>query len=621
MASGTIYGTTNNQYIESKIVWSSKADPETNTSTVTAALYYRRTNDYTTYGPGWFTITIGGVLIGRDAHSNIIINTDWVKAHEGTATIDHDADGSKSITIKATGYINGTTLNSTNCTGTAVLDRIPRETLTNSLTCSTSYLDGTLTYKYTPQTPYYIRANISLNLNGNYIRIRSILHGKKTAGVQQTQNVVFSASELSAIYNDLPKATKGTIRVTIRTYYDADYTQEATGNTYKEITLSIPTAVKPTASLQVTPSNSNAWIRGKGIYVAGYTDFTAVVSGTAGEGASISSRSVSGGEYSSDSNKLEVEKVSDPGQLTITGKVIDSRGRSGSASKTITVEPYFIPAVASLEVARGTYANSKWTADDNGADVRVVFKATLALTGHSNNYSAAFTLDGTAITPNAGSTAGLKSGTSYTVYFLNIESENSHSLKISTTDAVGRSGAATITIATVNVTIEFNESGKGIAFGKTSEKDAFECAWDAEFSGALRKIQPDGTALEIDDTGWIELGTSDAVTTEGAGTGRNGPGCFYRVVNGNHVYVAFCVLFTYEGSAIQVNANAIPSKFRPARKAYTLTTIGGYRLARTGVNGSGNVVIDWAQDLINGGIQTTSTPSTWIDGYIDYWLD
>lgn len=620
MASGTIYGSTNNEYIESKIVWSSKADPDTNTSAVTATLYYRRTNEYTTYGRGWFTITIGGVSIGPNS-ANMIINTDWVKAIEGTATITHDADGSKSITIKATGDISGTTLNSTNCSGTAVLDKIPRETLTNSFTCSTSYLDGTLTYKYTSQTPYYIKANISLNLNGNYIRIRSINHGKKTAGVQQTQNVDFTASELSAIYNDLPAATKGTIRVTIRTYYDADYSQEATDPTYKEISLTIPTSIKPTVTLTVTPVNSNSWIRGKGIYVAGYSGLTASFSAVQGEGATAASSSISGGDYKSDTNTLTVDKITDPGQLTLTGKSTDSRGRSGSASKTITVEPYSIPAVASLTVARGTYANSKWTADDNGADVRVVFKTTLALTNYSNNYKATFALDGAAITPNAGTTTGLVSGTAYTVYFLNIESESSHSLKITTTDAVGRAGSATITVATVNVTIEFNESGKGIAFGKTSEKDAFECAWDAEFSGALRKIQPDGTALEIDDTGWIELGTSDAVTTEGAGTGRNGPGCFYRVVNGNHVYVAFCVLFTYAGAAIQINANAIPSKFRPARKAYTLNTIGGYRLARVGVNGSGNVVIDWAQDLINGGVQTTSTPSIWIDGYVDYWLD
>lgn len=620
MASGTIYGSTNNEYIESKIVWSSIADKANNRSTVTAALYYRRTNEYTTYGPGWFTITIGGVLIEPNGFANKIINTDWVKAFEGTATITHDADGSKSITIKATGSISGTTLNSTNCSGTAVLDKIPRETLTNSLTCSTSYLDGTLTYKYTPQTPYYTKANISLNISGTYLAIRSILHGKKTEGVQQTQTVVFSAAELSTIYKALPKATSGKIRVTIRTYYDAEYTSQATDPTYKEISLTIPTSIKPTVTLTVSPANSNSWIRGKGIYVAGYSGLTASFSAAQGEGASAASSSISGGDYKSDTNTLTVEKITDPGQLTLTGKAIDSRGRSGTASKTITVEPYSIPAVASLEVSRGTYANSKWTADDNGADVKAVFKTTLALSNYSNNYKATFTLDGSAITPSAGTTTGLASGTKYTVYFLNIESESSHSLKITTTDAVGRAGSATITIATVNVTIEFNESGKGIAFGKTSEKDAFECAFPAEFSGGVKLIRDDGTEIAIGDTGWINLGISDAATETSSTSLGHYVGCAYRVINGNHVYVAFNVRTTYSGSAVTVSGTAIPAQYRPILQPYGVVTLNGSRVARILVSRSnGHVMIDWIRNVADD-VEPAEHIATWIDGYIDYFI-
>ena len=51
MASGIIYGTTSNQYIECKIEWSSSFDIEKNRSQVSAVLYYRRTNTgFTTYG-------------------------------------------------------------------------------------------------------------------------------------------------------------------------------------------------------------------------------------------------------------------------------------------------------------------------------------------------------------------------------------------------------------------------------------------------------------------------------------------------------------------------------------------------------------------------------------------
>ena len=55
MAKGTIYGTTANENIDSKIEWSSTVNVENNSSTVTAALYYKRNNTgFPTYGEGYF---------------------------------------------------------------------------------------------------------------------------------------------------------------------------------------------------------------------------------------------------------------------------------------------------------------------------------------------------------------------------------------------------------------------------------------------------------------------------------------------------------------------------------------------------------------------------------------
>ena len=63
---GTIYGSTSNQYIDAKIEWSYTQDNDANTSTVTATLYYKRNNtDYITHGSGGFTITIDGIASGN----------------------------------------------------------------------------------------------------------------------------------------------------------------------------------------------------------------------------------------------------------------------------------------------------------------------------------------------------------------------------------------------------------------------------------------------------------------------------------------------------------------------------------------------------------------------------
>ena len=619
MASGNIYGTTDNIYIQSAIIWSATADEKLNQSYVTATLCYKRSNEFVTSGTGTFSIAIDGKTVASQS-KYMSIGSSWVEAITVKKWVGHNSDGSKSITISASGNIPETTLTGTSCSGTVTLDKISNATTIDSLTCDTKYLDGLITYKYTPQSSFYTRANISLNLDGTYLQIHSNNHGIKTAGTQQSEGVRFTSSELSKIYAALPKTTTGTIRVTIRTYKDSSYSNQVGDASHKDISLSIPTAVKPTASLTVSPVNDNAWIKEKNIYVAGYSGLSATLSATAGEGASMSSYSIAGGDYSSNSSKLSVNKISASGNIALTGKAVDSRGRSGSANKTITVHPYSTPAITSLTIERGTYS-SKWTADENGPDVKVVFKTALALTNYSNTYKADFLLNGTAKTPSSGTTTGLASGTTYTVYFQNIDGESSHSLKISATDSVGDTGTATITIPTVNVTIEFNASGKGIAFGKTSEKEAFECAWDAEFSGSLAKKRTDGSLIELDDTGWISMGTSSNVSaTDASDTGRNGPGCYYRVINKRHVYVAFNVAFTFSGAAIVVNTNTLPSALRPTRKAYAMSLVSGRAFARTGVNTAGNVIIDWVQN-IDTTDTTQSATTTWIDGYIDYWIE
>ena len=83
MASGTIYGTTSNEKIESRIVWSSVANNSANTSALTVSLWYRRTDtEYTTYGTGSFSLYAGATRIAFDNSATISIGNTWVKVIE-----------------------------------------------------------------------------------------------------------------------------------------------------------------------------------------------------------------------------------------------------------------------------------------------------------------------------------------------------------------------------------------------------------------------------------------------------------------------------------------------------------------------------------------------------------
>ena len=61
MASGTINFSSNNSNLAGKIEWSSSSNgTNANSSNVTATLYVRRTNNYTTTGTWTGTLNIGG---------------------------------------------------------------------------------------------------------------------------------------------------------------------------------------------------------------------------------------------------------------------------------------------------------------------------------------------------------------------------------------------------------------------------------------------------------------------------------------------------------------------------------------------------------------------------------
>lgn len=615
---------TSGRYIEGKIEWraGTSANP-----TVSVDLYVRKghhdlTLTEATEGSWSYSVTVNGVDWKGVAYKAVL--NDWVyvtSASFGTVS-GRVVTISGSVTAPTGTLFEG---HKTEASKTIDLDTFDLATTIDSLTCSTNYLDGTITANYTPKnTEYYNRRYLHVNVGGTLKLIYYNNMGKKSAN-QLTWSGVFSATELSIIYAAVPTSTKATIRVTFRTYSDSNYTSQIGDDQYREITLTLPTTVAPRVVLTVAPVNSNSWLNSKNIYVAGISGATASLSATAGAGADLTSTTITYDGTSNEAVKLNVSTLKKSGNIKFTAKALDTRNRSATASKTINVLQYSAPAVTSMQAERGTY-NNGWTADGNGKDVKLVYKTTLSLTANGNVYKATFEIDGSTKAPSNSTTTGLASATEYIAYFSNIDGEASHTLTLTATDSVGKTGAAKLTIPTVHITMEFNDSGQGIAFGKTSEKDAFECAWDAEFHGTVIRIRDDGTILSLDDTGWIDLGISDSVTTTSSTSAGHYNGCAYRVVNGNHVYVAFNVRAEYSGSAVTVSGNPIPAEYRPKLQPYAIVTLNGKRVSRILVSRStGHAMIDWIHNVADD-TDGTYTPepavhtATWIDGYIDYFI-
>ena len=733
MASGTINGTTSNQYIDVKIEWSSKANTAvaTNNSTVTATLYYRRNNTgYVTSGTGTFTIWIGDS--GATGTKHVDIGTDWVKVIETTQTVSHNTDGTKSVTISASGSLSGTTLSSTSCAKTVDLDTIPRATQMTSLSCSTAYFTGSLTYGYkTLSSKFYNRCTISVSAtaSGSQTAIKTINLGQKSG--DQKATVTLTDSELSTLYTALPNTNNGYIRFTITTYSDSGYSSKVGDASYKLLKLYIQetAATKPTVTATLSPVSTLS-SPFDALYIKGYSKVKATPSVTGKYGATIASIAVevdgvSVSEYTSG-------YISRSGSIKVKTTAKDSRGFTNYIEQTINALDYTDPRVVTANGERdivcarcdedgnltdsGTYLKIKArrrysTCIDNGVqynkcEIRYRYKKTAA-----SSFSSWITLlAATNLTTEEVNSSPLLEGT--------LSVEDSYEVHVDAVDTFGNHAYAKFDIPTEKVFMERDGKRRSVSVGKYVEHDnAVEIAEDMDLyykgdhvenkffslrgneeipSGAdlnnykkpnVYAISTDNNAKEISnmppveragllivyaglgqeyvdggawkyviqeykpilpnlptykrllqtegdsewkytgwvvennrDTGWVSLGFADGVTKSADNYTRAGHGCFYRVVNGNHVYIAFNGAFTYTPSnAVKINLDKLPSEYIPTANAYTMCFTNNYHVAQIIVPNKNNADAGYikVQHIVDA---TVKTSVTWIDGYIDYWI-
>ena len=341
-------------YIIGKIVCDSTADYDLNNSDVTCRIYVHKDNDsmlltIPTSGTWTYSMTINGKAFSGTVSKDVLL--DWVLlATVSVSDIPHNSDGTKSIAVS--GYVTapaGTSFagHKTSGSGTFTLDTVPRASSIDSVACASSYFNGALTYKYTPQSSnFYNRCNISLNLNGEYIAVKSINLGKKSAS-QQTATVTLSEDEQAIIYNNLPNTSKGTLRFTLRTYSDSGYSTQVGDAKYKEISLYVPkiasTLPDPGATLAPVHSLGTAF---DGLYVQGKSKVKATFAGKGKYKATIKSYSMSveGKTYDS-SDSYTSGYLSEYGTITVKVTATDSRGYTSTVNMKIFVMAYTSPKV------------------------------------------------------------------------------------------------------------------------------------------------------------------------------------------------------------------------------------------------------------------------------------
>lgn len=461
MASGTINGSTNNQYMQSRITWSASTNVAGNYSDVTAHLQYRRTNGYTTHGTWSGKLNINGSEGGYS--KSVSIGSSWVEVASRTVRVNHNGNGTKRCWIGASGGISGTSFTSTSCGATVTLDTIPRASGISLSAASVDY--GTsFTVTISPHSGSFTH-EVNIQGCGDIIWYRGIAAG--------TTSVTVTIPKDRVTQNTTGTAT------TARVYLDTYSGSTKIGTTKATITATVPADIVPTTgTIAITDSkNAGANLYGNAnTYAANFSALTVTIPAAAYHGdfadtATIKSITTSyGGKTYTGSPVTITPTAAGTSNLVVT--VTDSRGRTATTTKAITVKAYKPPTI---HVTASRYADAAGqTPDDTGAYAKVTITGTLDTAGVASNRGAV-TLSWQDV--DQAEVVQIKTYTvtdaAWTLSQMIAASDTkAYTITAAITDR-GSTRQAAMALSNGVVPVDFLAGGKGVCFGATATKPGF----------------------------------------------------------------------------------------------------------------------------------------------------
>ena len=272
---------------------------------------------------------------------------------------------------------------------------------------------------------------------------------------------------------------------------------------YAVLTLIVPSSVIPKAEITsvsdtVTCSSesSETLLKHYGAFISGKSIPRMTVIGTESYSSPIKTYTgifTSGSSVSSSDSVLTSDQVIKESDTTFTATVTDARGRtSETAEQSVTVLSYTDPKINAFRATRmSVQSDGTLAADDAGTVLRIAYDITISSLNDKNAKSAVLTwtnltdsssgtINLTLTSYHASGTLDLKGSSGYEVF----SSTSRYKLTLSVTDDFTTIASST-TMQTVEVILDFHAGGKGMAIGKISEGDGFECQYDAKFNGKL----------------------------------------------------------------------------------------------------------------------------------------
>lgn len=325
---------------------------ENNTSTVEWWVGIRSNTAYHShYGLAeTYTVVINGSTVHSAVHKPTVGNGQTVWVASGTATVGHNADGSKTVAVSAL-FNNadiGTYLPTTgSCSGSLKLTTIPRATVPS---IDKPSLDCGSVIKFTGTSA---SSNFSHKLYTTWNNEEKLIDtiDKGSTAVSYSYTIPTSWEK------DMPNTTSAIATFILETLNG----DTVIGRKSINATVQVRSGIVPTIG-NPTIEDTNSISKAMGLYVQSQSCIKFTIPTSGNQGSTITSVSTKfNGQTYSDST-FTTPAIQNSGTLSYTITVTDSRGRTATKSGSINVVAYNPPSLTNVSAKR---ANSGYAVDES----------------------------------------------------------------------------------------------------------------------------------------------------------------------------------------------------------------------------------------------------------------
>ena len=357
----SIYGGKSNGW-QLRLDYSSAQNQAKNQSTITLDLWIY---DGTGYSQNESSNEAYYILQGTKVwHPYYYSSTGWYKLGSKTITVDHNSDGSKTVTLSASwdcGFDSSYTPRTLSVSGSVTLPTIPRAA---TLSYGAMTMGTAATIKITPP------------VSGATSTITYKFGSASGTIVTKTSAASVSWTPPTSLAAQIPNSASGTGTLTVETYSGST----KLGSRAYTVTISVPSTMTPTLTVAISDPTGRADTYGG--YIQSKSRLKVELTAAGVQGSTIKSYAIKVGDIlSATSDTATSGYLPASGSLTVTASATDSRGRTKTVTQTVTVTPYVSPTISALAVVR---CKANGTEDPTGAYAKATFSGAITALGGKN---------------------------------------------------------------------------------------------------------------------------------------------------------------------------------------------------------------------------------------------